>query len=119
MPEKHHVGTDEQLSEDGSRLIAEIAGREIAIFRLDGEYFGVLNFCVHQGGPLCEGNCVNETVVAEDGWSWNLKRQGQVISCPWHSWKFDIMTGENIDDPQYRVPTYDVVLENGELFVII
>jgi len=63
---------------------------------------------------------VNETVIGDDGWAWNLEKRGEIISCPWHSWKFDIVTGENVDDPQYRVPTYEVdVDKGGDVYVVL
>jgi len=47
MPERHHIGTVDQLSEGGSRIVTEVAGREIAVFRLGDEYHALLNFYVH------------------------------------------------------------------------
>ncbi|WP_336361465.1 Rieske (2Fe-2S) protein [Haladaptatus sp. ZSTT2] len=117
MAERHHIASEEELATDGSRLITEIRGKEIAVFRVNGEYYGVLNYCVHQAGPLCEGRVVGDTEIGDDGWSWVSTREGEIISCPWHAWKFDIKGGKCIDDDRYSVPTYDVEVEDGEVYV--
>lgn len=118
MPDKYHVGSKEELSaSERARIITEIRGKEISVFEVDGEYHGVLNYCPHQAGPLCEGRVVGDTKIGDDGWTWVSDREGEIISCPWHAWKFDIKDGDCIDDDQYSVPTYEVEVEDGELYV--
>ena len=39
----------------GSRKLFTVKGRPIAIFNLEGDFFGMLNRCPHQGGSLCDG----------------------------------------------------------------
>jgi nitrite reductase (NADH) small subunit len=115
--ERHHVATSDEL-DDGDRIITDIEGQEIAVFRYDGEYYAVSNFCVHQAGPLCEGDLTGDMSLGDDGWSWEYDDEEKYIRCPWHGWVFDITTGENTDDPRYRAPTYDVAEENGEVYVL-
>ena len=52
---------------DGDRRIV-IAGREeIGVFFKDGAYFAYSNYCVHSGGPACEGLMINRVIdVIED-----------------------------------------------------
>lgn len=119
MSGRHHIANESEFDDsERGRIITEIRGKEIAVFRVDGEYHGVLNYCVHQAGPLCEGRVTGDTEIAEDGWTWKSTREDEVISCPWHAWKFDITDGECIDDDQYSVPTYDVEVEDGEIYVL-
>lgn len=118
MSERYYVANEDELSSEESRVITEVRGKEIAVFCIDGEYYGVLNYCVHQAGPLCEGRVTYDTKIGEDGWSWVSDREGEIISCPWHAWKFDIKDGDCIDDDQYSVPTYDVEVENSEIYVV-
>lgn len=119
MPDRHHVASEAEFNATGeSRIITEISGKEIAVFRVDDEYHGVLNYCVHQAGPLCEGRLTGDTEIGEDGWSWVPTREDEIISCPWHAWKFDIKDGQCIDDGRYSVPTYDVEVEDGEIYVV-
>ncbi|PSP15879.1 (2Fe-2S)-binding protein [Halobacteriales archaeon QH_10_67_13] len=116
---RHQVATSEEL-DDASRVIADIRGREIAVFSYDGEYYAVANHCIHQAGPLCEGElqATREFSTGEDGWEWRQQEKKQVIVCPWHAWRFDITTGESVDDDRYAVPTYETEVEDGQVFVI-
>lgn len=102
--------------EDGERVIVDIRGREIALFKNDDEYYAVLNFCPHQGGPLCEG-LLDGTLTVDDDWEWTYSCEGEIISCPWHGWEFDIKTGEHLSKSKYRVPTYEVIERDGEVYL--
>lgn len=114
--EGHYVGDESDLSKNGDRIIVDIEGREIAVFRVENEYHALLNYCVHAGGPLCEGPITGQSEVDDDG-TWIYDEDEQVVSCPWHAWRFDITSGENIHDDRYAVPKYNVDVEDGRIFV--
>ena len=40
---------------DGDRRIIFVGDNEIGVFRHEGQFFAYSNFCLHQGGPACEG----------------------------------------------------------------
>ena len=40
---------------DGDRRIVFVGDNEIGVFRHEGQFFAYSNFCLHQGGPACEG----------------------------------------------------------------
>ena len=40
---------------DGDRRIVFVGDNEIGVFRDGGEFYAYSNFCLHQGGPACEG----------------------------------------------------------------
>lgn len=115
--ERHKVTTTDELAEDGSRLIVELEGVEIGVFRLNGEIHAAANFCVHQSGPLCEGELKGQIVIDDDDWLWNYDDEERCIVCPWHGWKFDLTTGTNINDDRYRVPKYETEIEDGDVYV--
>lgn len=119
---RHRVASTEEL-EDGSRVIADIDGREVAVFGYDGDYYAVANHCIHQGGPLCEGELQGleafDSGADEDAWAWRYEDDPHVIVCPWHAWRFDITTGQSVDDDRYAVPTYDVRIEEGAVYVVV
>ena len=115
---RYPIANVDELSEDGSHVLQEIEGIEIAVYRIDGEYFAIANYCVHQGGPLCEGELRGKYGIGEDGWEWTFDSLEKNAVCPWHGWKFDVTTGENLDDDQYIVPTYDVEVENDTIYVL-
>jgi nitrite reductase/ring-hydroxylating ferredoxin subunit len=37
--------------------------------------------------------------------------------CPWHAWTFDVTTGESTVNPELRVTSYAVRVEDGQVFV--
>lgn len=112
---KHHVVSTEDL-ESKDRAIAEVQGREIAVFNTGGEYYAVANYCVHQGGPACEG-LLSGTVSVSDEMELTYDCEGEIVACPWHGWEFDVKTGKHLARSEYALPTYDVVVEDGEIYV--
>ena len=71
-----------------------------AICNVGGSLHALNGVCLHQGGPLGQGNLIN----------------GRII-CPWHAWEYDCRTGENIDDPSQCVRKYDVKIEGGDILL--
>lgn len=113
------IASTDDFDGDGSRVITEVNGQEIAVFRHAGDYYAVANYCVHQSGPLCEGGLTGYMQMAEDNWDWEYDDEPKYISCPWHGWAYDITTGDNVKDSRYSVPVYDVKVEDGDVYVEI
>lgn len=113
---RHKIAAQGDFMKDGDRIIEEIEGIEIAVFRIDGEYYALANFCPHQSGPLCEGPVRHTFRGSTDGWSYE-REDDQVIACPWHGWRFNVKSGKSVDAEEYSIPKYDVVVENGDVFV--
>jgi len=116
--DQHRVAPTEAFAEDGDRVIVDIEGVEVAVICIDGEYHALSNFCVHQGGPLCEGEIHGRITVQDDGWLWGYDESQKCIVCPWHGWKFDVATGRNVNDDRYRVPTFETVVDGGIVYVL-
>ena len=72
-------------------------GRSFAVFRVDDGLRVTDAVCPHNRGPL------------EQGWL----RDGLVVVCPWHWYRFDLDTGECDTAPQHRLGTYPVVVRDG------
>lgn len=119
MPTRHKVSELADFPDNESRVIVDIDGQEIAVVRVDGQYYALLNFCVHQGGPLCEGTLTGRTTVGEDGWEWEYDDTEKNVRCPWHGWMFDVTTGTCVDAKRYSIPTYEVEVEDGDIYVIV
>ncbi|MEO8715157.1 MAG: Rieske (2Fe-2S) protein [Acetobacteraceae bacterium] len=101
----------------GERRLVSVRGRPIAIFNLGGEFFGLLNRCPHQGGPLCDG-LLTGLIEADEPGSYRYSRPGEIIRCPWHGWEFDIRTGQSWCDPdKVRVRNYKVEVAPGQRVV--
>jgi nitrite reductase (NADH) small subunit/3-phenylpropionate/trans-cinnamate dioxygenase ferredoxin subunit len=62
---------------------------ELALYNHDGEFFAIDDSCPHQGASLGEGTL----------------HEGRVI-CPWHSWIFELRTGECRGVPDLAVGCY-------------
>src|SRR5947207_2349871 len=62
---------------DGDRRIVVSGKHEVGVFFKDNAYFAYSNFCVHSGGPACEGLMINRVVdiIAPD-----RTYQGQTFS---------------------------------------
>jgi len=84
---------------EGRTFVVE--GERIAVFRgRDGSVYAVQAQCPHQGGPLAEG-----------------VTGGCTVTCPLHSWKFDLASGACLNDPEHRLRTYPVRLAEGLVYV--
>ena len=111
----HHVIAADDIG-DGERVIVEIAGREIAVFHSNGEFHALSNYCTHQGGPACEGLLGGTLDVDEENeLVWTC--EDEIVACPWHGWEFDITDGAHTASDDYRLPTYDVHVRDGDVYV--
>ncbi len=77
-------------------------GAEIALFNVDGEFFAISNTCLHRGGPLGEGML-----------------EGDVVTCPWHGWRYNVKTGTNAMIPTAKVANYQVKVEGSDVMVAV
>jgi len=113
---RHVVAGVEEIP-PGSRKIVTVKGREIGIFRIGDNFYGLINRCPHQGAPLCRGEIVSRLVAPTPG-EYRLTRSGEMIRCPWHCWEFDIRTGQSLCDPKsVQARAFDVAVEQGTALV--
>lgn len=74
-----------------------VGDREVAVFRVEDEFYALDNACTHEGGPLGQGMLF-----------------GTSVSCPWHFAEFDVRTGESLDEiAPCGVETYPTRVEEG------
>jgi len=114
---QHIVGTVDELPA-GSKRIVQVDGLEIGVFNVRGSYYALPNRCLHQGGPLCEGN-VGGTVRAtsESGWKPEWVQEGEIVVCPWHGLEFNITTGRCLARRRGRLRQFTVRVENGQVML--
>jgi nitrite reductase/ring-hydroxylating ferredoxin subunit/ferredoxin-thioredoxin reductase catalytic subunit len=86
---------------DGQARHFKVGKRDLALFRVHGEYFALSNLCRHAFAPLSEGFL-----------------DGYIIMCPWHGWRYDVRDGTT-DHPDADVRTYPVTIRGGEVFVTV
>ena len=97
----------------GQRKLVEVAGRNIVVFNLGGDFFALTNRCPHRGGSLFHGIQTGLVESTEPG-RYSYSRQGEMVKCPWHGWEFDIRTGKSWCDPtRMRIRQYPVAVKPG------
>jgi nitrite reductase (NADH) small subunit/3-phenylpropionate/trans-cinnamate dioxygenase ferredoxin subunit len=77
-------------------------GAEIALFNANGKFFAIENFCPHRGSPLADSRLYGETV-----------------ECDFHGWRFDLKTGECLTDPNCPIETYEVIIEDEMIKILV
>ena len=77
----------------------QVEGELIAVFNLNGKFYGIGDVCTHDGGILTGGTV-----------------DGKVITCPRHGAQFDITTGEVLRMPAFApVSTFEVRVEGQDV----
>lgn len=102
--------------EPGERTIVDVEElpHEVGVFNIDGEYYALANVCPHHLAPLCEGEITGK-MIAERVGEYELVREGELIQCPWHGWKFDIRDGNSVVNPHsLKTRTYETAVEPEE-----
>lgn len=111
MGRTHTVGKVSEIP-PGARKIVEVEGRSIGVFNVDGRFYALRNACPHQGAPLCQGSLKGTALPSPPGeYVWG--RDGEILSCPWHGWEFDVTNGRSIFNPhRTRVRAYEVTVQS-------
>jgi len=115
----HIVGPMAEFPENTHRVV-KIRNIEIGVFHVNGAFYALPNVCPHSFGPLCEGT-VNGTMACNAATDWKhvWVRDGEILTCPWHGWEFDIPTGRALARPTVRIRTYPVTVEDGQVVVTL
>lgn len=101
MAEFKKVTTKDQLA-PGECTTVEVDGTAVALFNVGGEFYAIDNTCVHRGGPLGEGTL-----------------DDNVVTCPWHGWRYDVTTGVSVVNPAAKVAKYQVKVEGNDVLVAL
>ena len=73
----------------------------VVLANVDGVFYALRDVCGHRQAPLSRG-----------------RLEGHLIECPLHFAQFDVRTGELVNGPvSTSVPVYEVLLENGTVYV--
>ena len=101
MPELIKIAATDEVA-PGNGMVAEVKDKSIALFNVDGTFYAIDNTCIHRGGPLGEGEL-----------------EGEIVTCPWHAWEYNVKTGVSVNNPSACVATYPVVIDGSEVKVEI
>ncbi len=72
----------------------------ILVANLGGRLLATSGMCPHEDVELIDGELVDETIV-----------------CPGHAYQFDLDSGACSHDPDLCLPTFEVSVEDGDVFV--
>ena len=86
----------------GTGKTVTLEGKSIALFNVNGSFHAIDNTCPHRQGPLGEGAL-----------------NGNLVSCPWHGWNFDVTNGSCRINPMVKVAVYSTKVEGDSIFVQI
>lgn len=78
----------------------QLDGKVIALANVGGKLYAINNVCLHRGGPLGQGEL-----------------SGQVVTCPWHGWQYDVTTGKLVANPAVGVEGYAVEVRGDDVYV--
>lgn len=95
MPEWFPIATESECP-PGTSIERVVADRMVALVNVAGTYHAIDGLCPHQGGPLGTGALC-----------------GTVLTCPWHGWQFDVVTGQHQISATVRQPMHAVRVRNG------
>ncbi len=92
----------------GHMKAVKLEGKEILIANVDGSYHAIGSRCTHAGADLSKGSL-----------------DGNIITCPKHKAKFDVITGKVVFRPKYwrwelkldDEPAYEVKVEGTSILV--
>lgn len=84
----------------GSIREFQVEGKSIALANVSGKFHAINNVCLHRGGPLGQG-------VLE----------GHTVTCPWHGWQYDVLTGKVVQNPAVGVDCYALELRGEDIFI--
>ena len=98
---KTFVAEEKEIPQGAGKMVSA-NGRNIGLFRVGGKIYAMHGTCAHRGGPVGEG-----------------KTEGGIVTCPLHGWQYDVTNGECKTTPNIRLPTYDVTVENGKVYIDI
>ena len=119
---EHTIATEDEIDE-GGRITAQVEGREITLFRIDDEFYAYTNWCAHQSGPICEGvlTGTRKATVDKDAGTIEISwcREGKILSCPWHGWEYDVVTGECLSKRGVELPAHPVEIRDGEVIITL
>jgi nitrite reductase (NADH) small subunit/3-phenylpropionate/trans-cinnamate dioxygenase ferredoxin subunit len=99
MAEFHTVFRVSELPEGESRTV-EVAGKLVAVFHQQGQFYAIDDVCPHMGASLSGG-------YVEKG----------IVTCPWHAWRFRLNDGAWADNPRIKIGCYPVRIEGDEVQV--
>lgn len=83
----------------GEMKLFSVEGKNILVANFEGNFYAMNAKCTHRGGDLSKN-----------------KLEGNIVTCPLHGSKFDIMTGKNISGP--KLGFLKIKIKDGESYPV-
>jgi 3-phenylpropionate/trans-cinnamate dioxygenase ferredoxin subunit len=92
---------DQNALAEGGNIVIDVDGTDIAVFKIDGEFYAIEDVCTHDGAEIASGEL-----------------DGDEIICPRHGARFCVKTGAVKAPPAYEdIASFPVRIENGKVQV--
>ncbi|MDQ7091666.1 MAG: non-heme iron oxygenase ferredoxin subunit [Methylococcales bacterium] len=86
---------------NGEKMVADIDGVDVAIFKIAGHVYAIEDACTHDGAEIASGEL-----------------DGYEIICPRHGARFCVKTGEVKAPPAYEdIECFPIQIKNGRIEV--
>jgi len=103
---------------EGTPRRVEVNGKTLLVVRKGAEFYAMRDACPHMGASLSGGCVVGIPVQARPGDQVDYVCEGEIVTCPWHGWSFDLKSGRSLIKPdRLRVRTYPVTVVNDRVLV--
>jgi nitrite reductase (NADH) small subunit/3-phenylpropionate/trans-cinnamate dioxygenase ferredoxin subunit len=85
---------------EGEGKTCKVGDRLVALFCSGGRFLAIDDTCPHMGASLSGGYLEND-----------------VVTCPWHAWRFRLTDGAWADNPRIKIGAYAVRVEGDAVQV--
>ena len=86
----------------GTILEKRVLARRIAVINDNGNLIGIESDCKHMKASLAKGQVVDGT-----------------ITCPWHSWKYDLSSGRCLTVDKFSLKKYDLEVVDEVIYLLL
>lgn len=87
----------------GKMKCVRLGGRVILVANVDGSFYATDDTCTHEDASLSSGSL-----------------KGELVKCPLHNSRFNVCTGEVIEEPaRANLKTYPVKIDGPDILIAI
>lgn len=86
----------------GTAIEKRILARRIAVFNVAGTLYGIESECKHMKATLARGDVRNN-----------------ILTCNWHGWQYDLITGECLTRPGMTLRRYDIEVDGDDIYLLM
>lgn len=86
----------------GKCMVVRVAGKDLALFNVDGTIYATIDACAHAGASLGSS-----------------RLQGTTVTCRAHGFRYDVTNGDCLNIQGLKVAAYPVKVIDDKIFVAI